>query len=377
MTMDRPHRGSRRRRPSGGGPLLLLIGTPGTGKRPLGSYLAGERGYIHLDFENAETRERFLSGGGAALRAKLSCLRAGGQGVVITWSAGSADQVRDVKRLRAAGALPIWFDSDRGAACRAHYADVRRSPRFHFVDTFAADGSFRPVESVALELLQLRPRRRTLSGRELVAAVRPPVPRLRLGSELRFRLVAVFSALAGAAAATAVVLTGIGAATSGGHARPALAPAGNSPARQVAALPRQGVLVSNRSLAGVSLGDSMAKVKALWGGHFVRCGACKPTMWLYFYPPPADPVGAGVEFEHGNVVAVFTLGGPIGWHTQGGIKVGQILDNPTTGEARWLSCAGYSAKPTAKTGNAVTSILTQGSAVYGFALTRPSVSPCH
>jgi hypothetical protein len=26
---------------------------------------------------------------------------------------------------------------------------------------------------------------------------------------------------------------------------------------------------------------------------------------------------------------------------------------------------------------AVTSILTQGSAVYGFALTRPSVSPCH
>ena len=38
---------------------------------------------------------------------------------------------------------------------------------------------------------------------------------------------------------------------------------------------------------------------------------------------------------------------------------------------------GYSAKATLTTHDAVTSILTQGSAVYGFALTRPSVSPCH
>ena len=145
----------------------------------------------------------------------------------------------------------------------------------------------------------------------------------------------------------------------------------------VAALPERGVLVSGRSLAGVELGDSMAKVKALWGGRFTRCGTCRPAMWFYWYPPPADPQGAGVQFSHGRVVAVFTLGSPAGWHTETGIRVGQILDNPTKPGSRWLSCAGYSAKATRTTPDAVTSILTQGSAVYGFALTRPSVSPCH
>jgi hypothetical protein len=365
MSIDPPYR-RLRRRPPDRAPFLLLIGTPGTGKRPLGSYLERERGFVHLDFENAETRKRFLSGGAASLRAELSRLRAEGKGVVITWAAGSSDQLREVKRLRALGAETMWLDSDRGAACRAHYADARRMPGFRYVDTFEADGSFRPVESVVGELLEERSRRRSIP--------RVPIPRPRLTSQVRFRVVVAASALAGAATATAAVLTGIGVATSGGHPR-ALATA--APARHIASLPRRGVLVSNRSLAGVSLGDSAAKVKALWGGHFVRCGSCKPAMWFYFYPPPADPVGAGVQFENGKVVAVFTLGGPSGWHTQGGIRVGQILNNPSSGDARWLICAGYSAKPTAKSSDAVTSILTQGSAVYGFALTRPSVSPCH
>ncbi len=183
------------------------------------------------------------------------------------------------------------------------------------------------------------------------------------------------SALAGAATATAIVLTGIGAATSGGHqAGPALAFAGPTHA---AALPRQGILVSNESLAGIRLGDSRAAVKKLWGGHFTRCGGCTPETWFYFYPPPADPVGAGVEFASGKVVAVFTLGSPAGWRTSNGIKVGEILGFPRAGDPQWLSCNGYSAKPEARSGTAVTSILTQGAAVYGFALTRPSVSPCH
>ena len=101
----------------------------------------------------------------------------------------------------------------------------------------------------------------------------------------------------------------------------------------VAALPKQGVLVSGASLAGVRLGDTMASVKALWGGHFTRCGSCKPAMWFFFYPPPQDPVGAGVEFQNGKVVAVFTLGGPAGWHTETGIKVGEILSNQFDGKS--------------------------------------------
>jgi hypothetical protein len=204
------------------------------------------------------------------------------------------------------------------------------------------------------------------------------MPRPRAAGDLRFRLVAAASALAGAAVATAVVLTGIGAATSAGHrAGPGLALGGLARATPVAALPKQGVLVSNQSLAGIRLGDTRAMVKKLWGGRFTRCGSCAPETWFYFYPPPADPVGAGVEFVNGKVVAVFTLGSPSGWRTSTGIRVGQILGYPSATDPRWLSCNGYSAKPATRSGTAVASILTQGSAVYGFALTRPSVSPCH
>jgi hypothetical protein len=359
-----------RRRGANRGPLLLLIGTPGSGKRPLGSYLEQEHGFVHLNFENAETRERYLGRGSAALRSEIDALRDGGRGVVITWAAGDAEQLRDVRRLVSQGAAAVWCDSDRGAACHAHYAGARRVPRFDFVDTFEADGSFRPVAAVVGELLERRPRRRIPS--------RPSMPRVRLVGDLRFRLVAAASALAGAATATAVVLTGIGAATSAGHhARTALAPGGPARSLHVAALPKQGVLVSNQSLAGIRLGDTRAAVRKLWGGRFTSCGGCKPETWFYFYPPPADPVGAAVEFLGGKVVAVFTLGSPAGWRTSTGIKVGQILGFPRASDPQWLTCNGYSAKPAKRSGTAVASILTQGAAVYGFALTRPGVSPCH
>jgi hypothetical protein len=359
-----------RRRGANRGPLLLLIGTPGTGKRPLGSYLERERGFVHLNFENAETRERYLGAGPAELRSRIEALRAGGKGVVITWGAGDAEQLRDVRGLVAQGAAAVWCDSDRGAACRAHYAGARRVPRFDFVDTFEADGSFRPLEAVVGELVMRRPRRRVPQ--------RPSMPRMRLGGDLRFRLVAAASALAGAATATAVVLTSIGAATSAGHhARPALALGGAAHATHVVGLPKQGVLVSNQSLAGIRLGDTRATVRKLWGGHYTRCTGCKPETWFYFYAPPADPVGAGVEFVNGKVVGVFTLGSPAGWRTSTGIKVGQILGFPHASDPQWLSCNGYSAKPATRSVTAVASILTQGAAVYGFALTRPSVSPCH
>ena len=246
------------RREAGRGPLLLLIGTPGTGKRPVGNYLESARGFVHLSFENAETREAYLAAGPTAFRARIDELRAGGRGVVITWAAGDAAQLREVRKLLAQGAAAAWCDSDRGAACKAHYAGARRVPRFEFVDTFEADGSFRPVEAVVGELLGRRPRRRTPQ--------RSAMPRLRIAGDLRFGLAAAASALAGAAAATAVVLMGVGAASSGGrHAGPALAFGG--PGR-AAALPKQGVLVSGQSLAGIRLGDSRAAVKKLWGGHF-------------------------------------------------------------------------------------------------------------
>jgi hypothetical protein len=42
-----------------------------------------------------------------------------------------------------------------------------------------------------------------------------------------------------------------------------------------------------------------------------------------------------------------------------------------------VTCNGYSAKVHAASRNVVTSILTIGPTVYGFALTRPNESVCH
>ncbi len=344
---------------------LLLIGTPGTGKRPVARYLVQTAGFVHLDFGDEDTRSLFLETSDTGLRERLADA-ARGQRVVITWAAGPPEQLVEVCRLQRAGFEPVWFDSDRGAACGAHFADAPLPPSFAFVDSFDIDGRFRPVESVVAELLEPRVTRR-----------RAPVGRLAAGA--RTHAATLGAALVGAAAIGTVLFAGIDAfVASRPVAQRALEPTPRvSVARRVPSLPQRGVLVTGRSLAGVELGDSMAKVKALWGGRFTRCGSCEPTMWFYWYPPPADPQGAGVQFSQGRVVAVFTLGSPAGWHTETGIRVGQILDNPTKPGSRWRSCTGYSASSTLTTHDAVTSILTQGSAVYGFALTRPSVSPCH
>jgi hypothetical protein len=342
-------------------PRLLLVGTPGTGKRPVGAHLAEERGFAHLDFEHEEVRDSLLDANEADLRHRLAAI-AEGRGIVITWGAGSPAQLDELERLARLGFELIWFDGDRGAAVGAHYGESRL-PRFRFVDSFELDGRFRPVEAVVREVLDAPARLRTRAVRSL------PVARV---AQLSLRVAGGLALAAGTAFATVLALSGGSPA-----ARPAAAPA--VAVSHLAALPHRGVLVSGHSLAGVHLGDTTATVRALWGAHFTPCPGYGRAMWCYLYPPPADPVGAGVQFAGGKVVAVFTLGSPLGWHTSAGIRIGQTLVNPNAGfvaGTKWLSCSGYSAKATPTGANAVTSILTQGASVYGFALTRPSVSPC-
>jgi hypothetical protein len=142
------------------------------------------------------------------------------------------------------------------------------------------------------------------------------------------------------------------------------------------ALPRQGVLVHGESLAGVQLGDTEDDVRARWGHNFTVCANCSVTTWFYIYPT-GDPFGAAVKFRDGRVTAVFTLGAPTGWHDDEGVRVGQLLEpqEPGEGDETWRGCMGYGAKST-REGEAVSSVLTQGLAVYGFALTRPSEPVC-
>ena len=365
-------RQSPRRRLTGGAPLLLIVGTPGTGKRAVGNFLQEHAGFVHIDFENVAVRERYLAHGATELRAELAASVPAGRGIVVTWAAGESEQAGQIRRLESLGFMPIWFDSDRGAACRAHFpVGLQRAPRFQYVDTFEQDGRFKPIERVVVALVAaaagVRPR-----------VVRDRVPLRSLLSGLHGRLAAGLAIAAGAAAAGAGVLIG-NQAGAPGQAR--IAVAGGTSHARIAALPRRGLLVSGQSLAGIKLGDTTSQVEALWGSgpQLVRCDTCTPVVWFYTYPT-SNQVGAGVRFSSGRVVAVFTVGGPKGWHTQSGIKVGQVLRNPfvvaTPDTSVWQNCTGYSAKSTMTTPNAVTSILTHGSAVYGFALTRPSVSPC-
>jgi hypothetical protein len=148
-------------------------------------------------------------------------------------------------------------------------------------------------------------------------------------------------------------------------------------------LPLRGVLVPGKSLAGVTLGDSAQAVTGKWGTTYRICKSCNERSsgrqtWFYTYLRDAQSLGAAVNFnKHGKVVAVFTLGSPAGWHTQEGLLLGEQIDRVTDlyGHLNWRVCIGYGALSMRKPG-IVTSIYTNGEAVYGFALTAPNEPVC-
>jgi hypothetical protein len=142
-------------------------------------------------------------------------------------------------------------------------------------------------------------------------------------------------------------------------------------------LPSHGVLHPGVSLAGVRIGDSVARVRRLWGSNYRVCPDCNDRTWLYFYSR-GEPLGAAVRFDRaGRVVAAFTLGAPTGWHTTEGLLLGEQIDKVTRlyGTLGWHRCIGYGAMFMRK-GNTVTSIYTTGQVVYGFAITAPPEPLC-
>jgi hypothetical protein len=146
---------------------------------------------------------------------------------------------------------------------------------------------------------------------------------------------------------------------------------------QGAGFPTRGVLTPGESLAGVRIGDTIAKVKRQWGSNYKICPDCESRTWFYFYAL-GEPLGAAVRFnDRGRVVAVFTLGAPTGWRTAEGLLVGEQIDKVVRlyGTLGWHRCIGYGAM-TMRKGNIVTSIYTTGQAVYGFAITASAEPIC-
>jgi hypothetical protein len=129
------------------------------------------------------------------------------------------------------------------------------------------------------------------------------------------------------------------------------------------ALPVRGILHPGRSLAGIQLGDTMARVKQLWGHNYKVCQGrqCPYPTWYYIYPK-GEPLGASVRFKNGKVVTIFTLGSPIGWRTAEGLIIGSrsIAARSSTASSRRTS-ASATAPSDVRTNSAVTAIYTTAS----------------
>jgi hypothetical protein len=143
-----------------------------------------------------------------------------------------------------------------------------------------------------------------------------------------------------------------------------------------AALPREGVLVPGRKLAGVAIGMSKADIKLRWGTRFGRCRDCAVETWYYTYRP-FEPQGAAVGFRRGRVTQVYTLWQPPGWRTPGGLELGDSEAEVTSiyGALIRRRCIRYSAL-LLRSHRAQTAFYVFEGKLWGFGLTQPGASPC-
>jgi hypothetical protein len=156
----------------------------------------------------------------------------------------------------------------------------------------------------------------------------------------------------------------------------ALAAAAIAVSPAAAAPPRAGVLVPDRSLGGLALGATPSQVRAAWGARHGTCRGCRrPTWYLNFRR--FEPQGAGVTFDRGRVVAIFTLWAPPGWRTPRGLTIGDEAARVAAlhrGLVR-VNCGTYYAL-TLNGRRAVTSIYVHDEKVWGFGLSRPREPVC-
>ena len=141
-------------------------------------------------------------------------------------------------------------------------------------------------------------------------------------------------------------------------------------------LPKQGVLVTGKSLGAVRLGMTPAQVQTLWGTRFGRCRGCAQPTW-YFNYRRFHPEGAAVRFRRGHVDAVWTLWSPPGWRTRSGMKLGvpALEVNVRFGALVTIQCGSYRALILTR-GDVTTSFYVYGQKLWGFGLGRPGSTPC-
>jgi hypothetical protein len=143
-----------------------------------------------------------------------------------------------------------------------------------------------------------------------------------------------------------------------------------------AALPPQGSLVPGRSLGGVRLGESPARVQAALGTSFGVCRGCTTMTWYFTYRT-FDRRGLAVELTGGRVSALYTLWRPNGWTTPRGLRLGAIEAQITAlaGATIPIVCSGYDAR-VSDDGRARTVYYVVRGKLWGFGLLQPHANPC-
>jgi hypothetical protein len=142
--------------------------------------------------------------------------------------------------------------------------------------------------------------------------------------------------------------------------------------------PRAGLVVPGKRFGGLELGATRPQVRAAWGSRFGSCRDCDSPTW-YFNYRRFYPQGAGVSFRGGRAVAFFTLWAPPGWRTDRGLRIGhdgtrlfilyRLLVRVPCGTSPYFVY-------TMRTGHALTAFYVRDQKLWGFALSRPDVSPC-
>jgi hypothetical protein len=144
----------------------------------------------------------------------------------------------------------------------------------------------------------------------------------------------------------------------------------------VAGLPRSGVLVPDRSLGGIRLGESPGAVRAALGTFYGICRGCPQRTWYFTYAP-FDKHGLAVEFTRGKVSGVYTLWRPAGWHAPHKLGFGSpvLAVHKLTGASRTITCRGYDAL-VRDSARARTAYYLFNGRLWGFGLFRRGTSPC-
>jgi hypothetical protein len=143
-----------------------------------------------------------------------------------------------------------------------------------------------------------------------------------------------------------------------------------------AALPPAGTLVPGRSLGGLRLGDSAARVRATLGSSYGVCRGCATTTWYFTYRP-FDRHGLAVELAAGRVSGLYTLWRPQGWTAPRGLRLGALEAELATlaGPLVSVVCPGYDARVADGSG-ARTVYYVRSGRLWGFGLLQEHANPC-